>query len=29
LIELMADGNNTGPAWDRSKQKMDGLVRAG
>ncbi|MCB1801283.1 MAG: hypothetical protein KDI82_06310 [Gammaproteobacteria bacterium] len=29
LIELMADGNNTGPAWDAAKQKMDALVRAG
>lgn len=29
LIELMADGNNAGPAWDRSKQAMDDLVRAG
>lgn len=29
LLELMADGNNRGPAWDRSKAKMDALVRAG
>ena len=29
VIELMADGNNTGPAWEQSKQKMDALVRAG
>lgn len=29
LIELMADGNNSGPAWDAAKAKMDALVRAG
>lgn len=29
LIELMADGNNTGPAWDLAKARMDELVRAG
>ena len=29
LVELMADGDNAGPAWDRSKRKMDELVRAG
>ncbi len=29
LIDLMADGNNAGPVWERSKQKMDELVRAG
>ncbi len=29
VIELMADGDNAGPAWERSKHKMDELVRAG
>lgn len=29
VIELMADGNNSGPVWERSKQRMDALVRAG
>ena len=29
VIELMADGDNAGPAWERSKRTMDALVRAG
>jgi hypothetical protein len=29
LIELMVNGNNSGPVWERSKQQMDALVRAG
>ena len=29
LIELMADGNNTGPDWESFKERMDALVRAG
>lgn len=29
LCELMVDGNNTGPAWEQAKHKMDALVRAG
>ncbi|MCB1791081.1 MAG: hypothetical protein KDJ24_12360 [Gammaproteobacteria bacterium] len=29
LMELMADGNNAGPAWDTAKHKMDAIVRAG
>jgi hypothetical protein len=29
LIELMVDGNNSGPVWERSKQQMDALVSAG
>lgn len=29
LLELMADGNNAGPAWEQAKSRMDALVRAG
>ena len=29
LVELMVEGGNGGPAWERAKQKMDALVRSG
>ena len=29
LMELMAAGGNTGPAWQLGKQRIDTLVRAG
>ncbi|MDJ0741064.1 MAG: hypothetical protein QNJ91_15220 [Gammaproteobacteria bacterium] len=29
LLELMAEGRNSGPAWQQAKARMDALVRAG
>lgn len=29
LMELMAAGGNAGPTWQRAKQRLDALVRAG
>ena len=29
LMEMMAAGDNAGPAWDAAKQRIDAVVRAG